>query len=103
MDCSFRRSHELKVPPPNGNIGSVNSLQWLLNAVNRLLKVNCPIRVVVGRYNYIDTSVSSKTASVAGTSQLNLNNLERDRVRSVLAKNLLPSNTIQEFNYFVIK
>lgn len=82
MDCSFRRNQEFKVPPMDGNVGSVNPLQRLLNAVNRLLKVNCPIGVVVGRHNDIDTSISSKTASVAGTSELHLNNLEKSQSES---------------------
>lgn len=81
MDGSFRRNLASKVPPANGDVGCINSLQWLLNAVNRLLKVKCPIRVVVGRHNYIDACISSKTASVAGTGQLHLNNLEEHRVR----------------------
>lgn len=79
MDCSLRRNQEFKVPPTNGNIGSVNSLQRLLNTVNRLLKVNRPIGVVVGRHNDIDTSISSKTASVAGTSEFHPDNLEKSQ------------------------
>lgn len=77
MDFSSWRNQEFKVPPTDGNVGSVNPLQRLLNAVNRLLKVNRPIGVVVGRHNDVDTSISSKTASVAGTGELHLNNLEK--------------------------
>lgn len=76
MDCCSRRKHYFKVPPVNGNIGCINSLQWLLNAVNRLLKVNCPIRVVIGRHYNINKSISSKISSIASTSKLHLDYLD---------------------------
>lgn len=58
-------------------IGFINSLQWLLNTVNRLLKVDCPIRVVIGRHYYVNRCIGSKVSSITGTSKLHLNYLEK--------------------------
>lgn len=61
----------------HSNIGAINSLQWLLNAVNRLVKIDCPIRVIIGRHYYVNRRVGSKVSSITGTSKLHLNYLEK--------------------------
>lgn len=57
-----------KVPPLDSNVGSINSLQRLLDAINRLLKGDCSIWVIIGRHYYINKCVGSKVSSITGTS-----------------------------------
>lgn len=61
----------------DGNIGSINSLQGLLNAINRLFKEDRPIWVVVGRHYNINRCLGSQVSTITGTSKLYLNYLEK--------------------------
>lgn len=70
------RRREFNTPPDRCNIGCVNSFQGFLDAVNRLLKVNGPIWIIIGRHCYINRRICSKVSSVAGTGELDLNYLE---------------------------
>lgn len=70
------KKNKLKVPSLDSNIGSEHSLQRLLNAVNGLLKVDCPIWVIICRHYYVNGCVSSKVSSITGTNKLNLYYLE---------------------------
>lgn len=66
-----------QVPPADTNIGSINSLQWLLNTVKGLFKVDCPIWVVIGRHYNVNRCVGSKVSPITGPSELYLNYLEK--------------------------
>lgn len=67
----------MNTPPDHCNIGCINSFQGFLDTVNRLLKINCPIWIIIGRHYYINRRICSKVSSVTGTSKLDLNYLEK--------------------------
>lgn len=71
-----RRRLELNAPPDHRNIGCINSFQGFLDTVNRLLKVNRPIWIIIGRNCYMNRGICSKVSSVSGTGKLDLNDLE---------------------------
>lgn len=66
----------MNVPPDHCNVGFINSFQGFPDTVNRLLKVNCPIWIIIGRNYDINRGICSKVSSVTGTGKLDLNDLE---------------------------
>lgn len=63
-------------PSTDSNVGHKNSLERFLHTIHRLVKVDRPIRVVIGRDSNIDCFVYSKVSSISGTSQFHLDYLK---------------------------
>lgn len=85
----------------------MNSLQGFLDAVNRLLKVNGPVWIIIGRYCYTNGRICSKVSSITGAGQLDLNDLERtESLKSMVQpgavlKAALQTSYLSDFRHFI--
>lgn len=77
MEKDLNYSRRRNLPPVDADIGSINSFQWLLNAIKQLFKEHGPVRVVVGRHYNVNRPVGSHISTITGTGKFYLNNLEK--------------------------